>query len=242
MSHLPHPLQSIQHTALSELCREAALPLCMHLPSSDAMRQAGARETAHKGRSLVKQLLIDMRILLGTTQMCTGHVQQEDPGLRLFPVILQVLMGVLYVSLWVSLSGATIMYNKWILVFYNFPFPVTLTMWHMGFSAVLATICVKAGWVPAEKKMTSAIYLQAVLPVAVLFAGKHQLLCHPCRKSPHGPSCVWGRDCSPIQSRSAWVHSCLAVPVSASPSGMRHSYSKEHLRFWGNEWCTQYMI
>ena len=102
-------------------------------------------------------------------------------------------MGVLYVSLWVSLSGATIMYNKWILVFYNFPFPVTLTMWHMGFSALLATICVKAGWVPAEKKMTSEIYLQAVLPVAVLFAGEHRLLCHPCRKSPHGPSCLGSR-------------------------------------------------
>ena len=98
-------------------------------------------------------------------------------------------MRVLYVSLWVSLSGATIMYNKWILVFYNFPFPVTLTMWHMGFSAVLATICVKAGWVPAEKKMTSEIYLQAVLPVAVLFAGKHYSLRHPVWTSTQGHSC-----------------------------------------------------
>ena len=95
-------------------------------------------------------------------------------------------MGVLYVSLWVSLSGAVIMYNKWILVFYNFPFPVTLTMWHMGFSAVLATVCVKAGWVPAEKNMTSEVYLHAVLPVAVLFAGKPPQLLHSPAKRTQG--------------------------------------------------------
>lgn len=98
----------------------------------------------------------------------------------------QVLMGVVYVSLWVSLSGAVIMYNKWILVFYNFPFPVTLTMWHMGFSAVLATVCVKAGWIPAEKKMTSEVYLRAVLPVAVLFAGKQYRLSQPPAESTDG--------------------------------------------------------
>ena len=98
-------------------------------------------------------------------------------------------MGVVSVLLWASLSGAVIMHNKWILVFYNFPFPVTLTMWHMGFSSVLATLCVKTGWVPAEKKMTSEVY---VLPIAVLFAGEHsrslssqaQLL-----KAIHGVGC-----------------------------------------------------
>ncbi len=98
-------------------------------------------------------------------------------------------MSVLYDSLRVSLSGATIMYNKRILVSYEFFQSVTLTMWHMGFSAVLATICVKAGWVPAEKKMTSEIYLQAVLPVAVLFAGKHYSLRHPVWTSTQGHSC-----------------------------------------------------
>ena len=82
-------------------------------------------------------------------------------------------MGIVYVMLWVSLSGAVIMYNKWILVFYDFPFPVTLTMWHMAFSSVLATISVKAGWVAPEEKMTSEIYLRDILPVSILFAGTH---------------------------------------------------------------------
>lgn len=81
-------------------------------------------------------------------------------------------MGTLYVALWITLSGAVIMYNKWILVYYGFPFPITLTMWHMAFSAVLATIAVKAGWVRAEKSMTPRIYWRSVVPVAVLFAGE----------------------------------------------------------------------
>ena len=92
-------------------------------------------------------------------------------------------MSMVYVSLWMSLSGAVIMYNNWILVFYDFPFPVTLTMWHMGFSSVLATICVKAGWIPGEKKMTSEVYLRTVLPGAILFAGKHHAVSYPHRKS-----------------------------------------------------------
>lgn len=31
-----------------------------------------------------------------------------------------------------------IIYNKWILAVFGFPYPITLTMWHMGFSSVLA--------------------------------------------------------------------------------------------------------
>ena len=81
-------------------------------------------------------------------------------------------MGTLYVALWITLSGAVIMYNKWILVYYGFPFPITLTMWHMAFSALLATIAVKAGWVRAEKSMTPKIYWRSIVPVAVLFAGE----------------------------------------------------------------------
>ncbi|CAL5221974.1 g4256 [Coccomyxa viridis] len=83
----------------------------------------------------------------------------------------QALIGTLYVALWISLSGAVIMYNKWILVYYGFPFPITLTMWHMAFSAVLATIAVKAGWVRSEKSMSATIYWRSIVPVAVLFAG-----------------------------------------------------------------------
>ena len=48
----------------------------------------------------------------------------------------QVLANAFYVALWISLSGTVILYNKWILAYYGFPYPITLTMWHMAFSSV----------------------------------------------------------------------------------------------------------
>ena len=41
-----------------------------------------------------------------------------------------------YVAVWIALSGAVIMYNKYLLAYYGFPFPITLTMW-----CVLAPHC-----------------------------------------------------------------------------------------------------
>ena len=49
-----------------------------------------------------------------------------------------MLLNAFYVGLWIGLSGTVIIYNKWILAVFGFPYPVTLTMWHMGFSSVLA--------------------------------------------------------------------------------------------------------
>lgn len=48
----------------------------------------------------------------------------------------QVLKSTFYVTLWIVLSGTVILYNKWILAYYGFPYPISLTMWHMFFSSV----------------------------------------------------------------------------------------------------------
>ena len=45
------------------------------------------------------------------------------------------------------LSGTVILYNKYILAYYGFPFPIALTMWHMTFSGVLAFLLVRLGYV-----------------------------------------------------------------------------------------------
>ena len=50
----------------------------------------------------------------------------------------QICLNALYVGVWIGLSGTVIIYNKWILAVFGFPYPITLTMWHMGFSSVLA--------------------------------------------------------------------------------------------------------
>ncbi len=34
-----------------------------------------------------------------------------------------------YVAVWIALSGAVIMYNKYLLAYRGFPYPITLTMW-----------------------------------------------------------------------------------------------------------------
>ena len=51
-------------------------------------------------------------------------------------MVSKVLLNVFYVGLWIFLSGTVILYNKWILALYGFPYPVALTMWHMAFSSV----------------------------------------------------------------------------------------------------------
>ena len=86
-------------------------------------------------------------------------------------VLLQVVLNSFYVTLWISLSGTVILYNKWILAYYGFPYPISLTMWHMAFSSVLAFLCVRLGYVPAVN-MTMGTYMKAILPIGALFAGK----------------------------------------------------------------------
>ena len=85
--------------------------------------------------------------------------------------LLQVVLNSFYVTLWISLSGTVILYNKWILAYYGFPYPISLTMWHMAFSSVLAFLCVRSGYVPAVN-MTMGTYMKAILPIGALFAGK----------------------------------------------------------------------
>ncbi len=59
-----------------------------------------------------------------------------------FILVAQICLNALYVGVWIGLSGTVIIYNKWILAVFGFPYPITLTMWHMGFSSVLAFILV----------------------------------------------------------------------------------------------------
>lgn len=42
-------------------------------------------------------------------------------------------------------SAVVILYNKWILSVWGFNFPITLTMWHMGFCSAVAFVLVRGG-------------------------------------------------------------------------------------------------
>jgi len=97
--------------------------------------------------------------------MSEKGVSREDKA-----VFRQVAANAVYVSLWIGLSGTVILYNKWILAYYGFPYPITLTMWHMFFSGTLAFACVRGGYVTSIN-MSSETYLRAIVPIGALFAG-----------------------------------------------------------------------
>ena len=82
----------------------------------------------------------------------------------------QVLLNLAYVSVWIGLSGTVILYNKWILAYYGFPYPIALTIWHMTFSSGLAFAIVRLGYVEACN-MSAETYVKAVVPIGACFAG-----------------------------------------------------------------------
>ncbi len=54
-----------------------------------------------------------------------------------------------YMFLWIFLSAAVIMVNKYVLSMSGFPYPVALTCTHMLFCSILAFALVKLGFVEA---------------------------------------------------------------------------------------------
>jgi len=74
-----------------------------------------------------------------------------------------------YVGLWVTLSATVILFNKYVLTVYKFPFPIALTMLHMAFCSALAFILVRLRWVPSSN-MSREKYVKSIVPVAGLFA------------------------------------------------------------------------
>ena len=75
-----------------------------------------------------------------------------------------------YVGLWISLSAGVILYNKYILTGFGFPFPVTLTMFHMAFCSALAFVLVRVLKVVKGVNMSRDVYIQKIVPIGFLFA------------------------------------------------------------------------
>lgn len=86
-------------------------------------------------------------------------------------VALTALKNLAYASIWIALSASVILFNKYILAFGGFPFPITLTVWHMLFSSSIAAVLVWTGAVPSTEGMDARRYASAVMPIGALFAG-----------------------------------------------------------------------
>lgn len=63
-----------------------------------------------------------------------------------------------------------ILFNKWLLYFYGFPFPIAMTILHMAFSSIMAFMLVKVFRVVEPIDMSVSTYATRVLPIGLFFA------------------------------------------------------------------------
>lgn len=75
-----------------------------------------------------------------------------------------------FVAVWMSISMAVIMFNKWILAYSGFSYPVALTMWHMVFCTCVVWVLVRVFRVTKRLKMTRRDYLRRVMPIGFFYA------------------------------------------------------------------------
>lgn len=66
-----------------------------------------------------------------------------------------------------SVSIGVILFNKWLLAFAGFPFPITLTLWHMCFCSCAGFICVRFLKVSKRLNMSVEEYMTRVMPIGV---------------------------------------------------------------------------
>ncbi|KAI8467680.1 MAG: triose-phosphate transporter family-domain-containing protein [Monoraphidium minutum] len=76
------------------------------------------------------------------------------------------------ILLWVVISSATVMLNKWVLDprLGGFPYPLTLTATHMAFCAAAAGALAAAGLVKRPPPVEARSFLATIAPIGALFA------------------------------------------------------------------------
>ena len=85
-------------------------------------------------------------------------------------IIEEALVAYTYVGMWIGLSAGVILFNKYVLTVFGFPFPVALTMIHMAFCSALAFLLVRVFKVVKGVNMTRDQYVQRILPIGFLFS------------------------------------------------------------------------
>ncbi|KAK9825826.1 hypothetical protein WJX81_000501 [Elliptochloris bilobata] len=85
-------------------------------------------------------------------------------------VLREVIGAYAYVVLWMAVSSSVILFNKWLLAFSGFPYPIALTAWHMLFCSTVGILCVKGLKVVKSHNMSGHDYLRRVMPIGVLYA------------------------------------------------------------------------
>ncbi|WIA28015.1 hypothetical protein OEZ86_010603 [Tetradesmus obliquus] len=94
-----------------------------------------------------------------------GKTKQE------LAVVREVVRSYTYVGIWMSISIAVILFNKWLLAYSGFPFPIALTIWHMGFCSAIGCFAVRVLGLVKSHNMTAREYMTRVMPIGLLYAG-----------------------------------------------------------------------
>lgn len=87
-------------------------------------------------------------------------------------VLKEVIRSYSYVVLWMSVSISVILFNKWLLAFSGFPYPITLTMWHMAFCSTVGFLCVRVGGFVKSHNMSAHDYMRRVMPIGTLLSNE----------------------------------------------------------------------
>lgn len=80
-------------------------------------------------------------------------------------ILKEIVRSYTYVVIWMSISIAVILFNKWLLAYSGFPFPIALTLWHMFFCSFVGVLCVRILRVVKSHNMSSREYMTRVMPI-----------------------------------------------------------------------------
>ncbi|GFF75862.1 probable sugar phosphate/phosphate translocator At4g32390 [Aspergillus lentulus] len=78
-----------------------------------------------------------------------------------------------YVSVWIALSSSVILFNKHILDYAQFRFPIILTTWHLAFATFMTQVLARTTTLLDGRKtvkMTGRVYLRAIVPIGLFFS------------------------------------------------------------------------
>ncbi|OJJ75959.1 hypothetical protein ASPBRDRAFT_192142 [Aspergillus brasiliensis CBS 101740] len=78
-----------------------------------------------------------------------------------------------YVGVWITLSSSVILFNKHILDYAQFRFPIILTTWHLAFATFMTQVLARTTTLLDGRKtvkMTGRVYLRAIVPIGLFFS------------------------------------------------------------------------
>ncbi|KAH9845289.1 putative sugar phosphate/phosphate translocator [Teratosphaeria destructans] len=90
------------------------------------------------------------------------------------PPVKTALHPAFYIATWIFFSSTVILFNKWILgTKSNFPFPISLTAWHLAFATFVTQGMARFTDMLDSRRsvaMTTQIYIRKIVPIGVMFS------------------------------------------------------------------------